>query len=220
MAYAQTAAPVPPAATADAPLPEPAPAGMEDPVAEAKAAETKAAQLFRENRFTEAAELLRLAYDKQPRPILLFNAGQAFRKAEHAEEAKAMYEQFLAAAPEHALSAEARGYIKDMETLLSVQERAKQVAFALEEQLAATQTSQKQVARKLEEERQRSLQIQQDLLRTQAQLEHQKYVAHRRLVLGLSIGIPLLALAAGAIGLGGYFSARVHTTGGTITLGE
>lgn len=217
LAQAQTAAPPPSAPAAS--IFEPAPTGFEDPAAEAKVAEAQAAQMFRENRFTDAAELLKLAHSKQPRPILLFNAGQAYRKAERAAEAKAMYEQFLDAAPTHPLGAEARGYLKDMEVLLSMQERAKQVAFALEEQLAATQTSGKQAARKLEEERLRSLQFQQELWQTQVQLEHHKREAHRRIKLTLGIGIPLVAVAIGGVVAGVYITSRVQTIGGTIILG-
>jgi tetratricopeptide (TPR) repeat protein len=186
-------------------------------LAEAKEAQVKAAQLFRDNRFEEAAALLQFAYRYDPRPILLFNAGQAYRKAERAQEAKSLYEQFLAAAPEHPLAAETRGYLKDMEALLAMQLRAKAVALALEEQLAAKQAGDSEAARVLEAERQRNLQIKQTLLQTQAQLEvdRQKLRSRRRWILGLSIGLPVGVTAIVGIAAGLYIKSRVSTDGGT-----
>ena len=186
-------------------------------LAEAKEAQTKAAQLFRENHYEDAAALLQFAYRYDHRPILLFNAGQAYRKAERAQEAKAMYEQFLEAAPEHPLAAETRGYLKDMDALLAMQRRAKEVALALEEQLAAKQASDSEAARALEEARLRNLQIKQALLQTQAQLEadRQKQRSRRRLTLGLSLGVSFGVTAIVGIVTGLVVRARVSTDGGT-----
>ena len=199
---------------------QPPPEASRDPLADAKATQARAAQLFRDKQFAEAAELLQAAYVHDPRPILLFNAGQAYRKAERAAEAKSMYEQFLAAAPGHPLVPETRGYIKDMESLSAMQLRVKQVSLALEEQLAATQLSEKQAAQTLEQERQRSLQISQALLHTQAQLERdrQKLASRRRWILGLALGIPAAVAAVVGGAAGAYVSSRASTDGGTVTI--
>ncbi len=194
-------------------------ASQDSPLDQAKAAQTKAAQLFREGNFSAAADLLRFAYASDSRPILLFNAGQAYRKAERALDAKTMYEQFLVAAPEHPLGPEARGYIKDMELFLAMQARAKEVALELEEQLAAKQTIEKEAALKLEEERRRSLQIKQDLLHTQTQLENdrKKLASRRRWLLG--IGITAAVVVAGvSISVGATFYDRASTNGGTVDI--
>jgi len=215
-----------PAAVAErpraAPSEEPAPAALGLSLAEAKVAQDKAAELFREDQFTAAAELLRQAYLGDSRPILLFNAGQAYRKAERALEAKAMYEKFLAAAPEHPLGPETRGYIKDMELFIAMQARAKEVALNLEEQLVATQTSEKQAARRLEEERLRSQQIRQALLQTQTQLERdrKKLVSRRRWILGLGIGSSLAVAAIVGVTVGLISNARASTDGGTALIAK
>lgn len=200
--------------------PSAAPEAPADPLAAAKATQARAAQLFRDQQFAEAAELLKSAYVDDPRPILLFNAGQAYRKAERAAEAKSMYEQFLKAAPGHPLAPETRGYIKDMESLSAMQLQVKQVSLALEEQLAATQLSERQAAQTLEQERQRSLQIRQALLNTQAQLERdrQKLASRRRWIVGLALGIPAAVAAIVGGAAGAYLSSRASTDGGTVTI--
>lgn len=205
---------------ASEPTPSAAPEPSQDPLAEAKATQARAAQLFRDKQFAEAAELLQAAYVHDPRPILLFNAGQAYRKAERAAEAKSMYEQFLKAAPGHPLALETRGYIKDMESLSAMQLQVKQVSLALEEQLAATQLSERQAAQTLEQERQRSLQIRQALLNTQAQLERdrQKLASRRRWIVGLALGIPAAVAAIVGGAAGAYISSRASTDGGTVTI--
>ncbi len=156
-----------PATAEDAAGLEPPPEGFSLSFAEAQEAKSKASQLFHENRFVEAAQLLRMAYSGDPRPILLFNAGQAYRRAEMPQEARAMYEQFLALAPDHVLAGETRGYIKDMEALEATQAHAKLVTFALEERLEQVKTREQQAAMKLEKERQAALQAKQALTLTQ-----------------------------------------------------
>ena len=205
-------------AASAAPLVEPPPSGAELSLTEAKAAQARAAQLFRDNKFAEAAELLRLSYSGDPRPILLFNAGQAYRKADNPLEAKQVYEQFLAAAPQHPLAPENRGYIRDMETLLSTQARAQQITLALEERLAATKTSAKQTARELEEERLRSLQTSQKLLQTQAQLdrERNKPLYRRPWFWGVMTGVSAVVISA--VVVGGFFGGRGLSDGGTVVI--
>lgn len=204
----------------EGPAAEPVRAEPQSPLTEAKATQARAAQLFRDNQFAEAAELLRIAYRQDPRPILLFNAGQAYRKADRAVEARALYEQFLAAAPGHPLAPETRGYIKDMEALSAMQLRVKKISLALEEQVAATQLSERQAAATLEQERQRSLQIHQALLQTQEQLarDRKKLAARRRWIVGLSLGIPAVVAAVIGGAAGAFLSSRASTDGGTVNI--
>ena len=196
---------------------EPAPADGESLRAQARLTQSRAARLFREGHYVEAAALLRQAYQADPRPIFLFNAGQACRIAERPAEARALYEEFLAVAPSHALAQEARAYLKDMEALLAMQQRTREVALALEEQLSATEIRKQQALKDLEQERLRAQQIQQSLLTTQAQLDRdrQKLAARKRWILGLSIGIPVVvgAVIGGTIGAVSY--TRSSTDGGT-----
>lgn len=200
--------------------PEPPSANEQPAEVDPKALQARAAQLFHANQFVEAAELLQLVYKSEPRPILLFNAGQAYRKAERAAEAQAMYEQFLTVAPAHALAPEARGYIKDMAALLAMQQRAREVALALEEHLAATESSKQQAALALQQERQRAQSIKQALLRTEVQLaqDRKKLASRRRWILGLALGIPVTMAAIIGGAAGAFYYSRASTDGGTAVI--
>jgi tetratricopeptide (TPR) repeat protein len=204
----------------EAPAMEPPPAGTAVLPSEAKAAQQRAAQVFREGKFVEAAELLLFAYGSDPRPILLFNAGQAYRKAEHPEEAKLTYERFVAAAPDHALVPETRGYIKDMETLLATQARSRQVALELEDRLEKTQTHAKQAALLLEKERLQALLAKQQLTQTQAQLLRERNrPLHRRPVFwGPMIGVASAVVVG--VTLGVVLGTRGRTDGGNVIIEE
>jgi tetratricopeptide (TPR) repeat protein len=189
---------------------EPPPAGTALSLADAKAAQARAAQLFRDQRFPEAADLLRLAYRGDPRPILLFNAGQAYRKAELAAPAREMYEAFLKVAPEHALAPETRGYVKDMEALLSTQSRARAV------EKAAAEAAQ-QAALEIEKKRSETQRAQAELAKTQAQLQSLRKPLYRRAGFWVGIGIGVLVVvAAGAVG--GFVAERTRTDGGTLEI--
>lgn len=192
---------------------EPPPAGTQVSIFEAKAAQQRAAQVFREGKFVEAAELLLFAYRGDARPILLFNAGQAYRKAERAEEAKHTYEQFLAAAPEHALAPETRGYVKDMELLLATQARSRQVALALEDKLERTQT---EAARAMERERVQAALTKQAL--RQLQRERNRPIHRRPWFWGVMSGVAVAAAAGLTIGI--VLGTRGRTDGGNVLIEE
>lgn len=201
-------------------LEEPAPADSESLHTQARTTQARAARMFRDGHYAEAAALLQQAYRADPRPIFLFNAAQSYRIAQQPAEARGLYEQFLSAAPTHTLAQEARAYLKDMEALLSMQRRTREVALALEEQLSATESGKQQALAALEQERLRAQQIEQSLLSTKAQLDRdrQKLVARKRWILGLSVGVPLLlgGLVGGSIGVVMY--TRSHTDGGTAVI--
>ena len=74
----------------------------------------EAKKLFHDEHYPEAAAALEAAYRAEPKPLFLFNAGQAYRKGDRPREALAQYQRFLALAPDDPLAAEARGYIRDM----------------------------------------------------------------------------------------------------------
>lgn len=90
-----------------------------------------AQQLFKEQKYSAAAEQLKLAYETQPNPLFLFNAGQAYRKAMWPMESKQMYERFVAAAPDHQLVPEAKGYIQTLESLIEERQAKQKVELTL-----------------------------------------------------------------------------------------
>lgn len=189
---------------------EPPPVGAEMTLADAKAAQVRAAQLFRDQHYPEAADLLRRAYIGDPRPILLFNAGQAYRKAELPGPAKEMYEAFLRVVPEHALAPETRGYVKDMEALIATQSRAREV-----EQAAAVAA--KKAALEIEKKRTEALHAQAELEKTQAQLKNLRKPIYRRGVFWAALGVGVIAIVV-ASGIGGFVSERTSTDGGTVEI--
>lgn len=195
---------------AEPPQFEPPPVGAEMTLVDAKAAQARAAQLFRDQHYPEAADLLRLAYLGDPRPILLFNAGQAYRKAELPAPAKEMYEAFLRAAPEHALAPETRGYVKDMEALIATQGRARQV-----EQAAAAAAQ--QAALEIEKKRSEAQRAQAELEKTQAQLQNLRKPIYRRAGFWAAIGVGVIAIVVGGA-VGGFVTARTRTDGGTVEI--
>jgi tetratricopeptide (TPR) repeat protein len=213
-----------PAAPAEALPIEPPPLGSPLSLVEAQEAKNKASQLFHENKFKEAAELLRIAYLGDPRPILLFNAGQAYRKAEMAQEAVAMYKEFLSLVPDHPLAAETQGYIKDMEALLAAQAHAKEVAFALEERLEEVKTREQQAAEqaaaKLEKEHLATLQTKQALTLTQQQLlrERNKPFYKKPWFWSVTTGGSVVVIAG--IAVGAFFLARAKTDAGTVVISQ
>jgi tetratricopeptide (TPR) repeat protein len=94
-----------------------------------------ARQLFAHEDFVNAAKELELAFARDPRPLYLFNAGQAYRKGEKLVEAKHLYQQFLSLAPDHVLAVDARDHIRTIEQLINQQEQNQQIGFALEQTL-------------------------------------------------------------------------------------
>jgi tetratricopeptide (TPR) repeat protein len=114
------------------PEPPPASASVDDLVSYASA-------MFKAQKFAEAGQSLHFAYQREPRPIFLFNAGQAYRKGERYSEAKAAYSEFLQVAPDHRLASEARGYVATLTALLEQRERSQQIEMALSDQKAESE---------------------------------------------------------------------------------
>ena len=112
--------------------PPPASASVDDLV-------SYASTMFKSQKFAEAGQSLHFAYQREPRPIFLFNAGQAYRKGERYSEAKAAYSEFLQVAPDHRLASEARGYVATLTALLEQRERSQQIEMALSDQKAESE---------------------------------------------------------------------------------
>lgn len=117
--------------TADSPEPPPTIAPPEDASASAHAG--FAARMFKEQRFAEAGAALERAYKRDPKPLYLFNAGQAYRRADHFVEAHAAYEQFVRTAPKHPYVQEARGYVSTLQVLIEQQKSAQESELRAEQ---------------------------------------------------------------------------------------
>jgi len=128
-----------PASTAE-PVPTQSQGKLSKPAIDATLAEASA--LFKAGQHLEAAQKLMLVYDTDPQPLLLFNAGQAYRRARRPQEAKDVYLRFLAAAPNSPLVPEVRGYVRDTDTLIELQAREQQIAIQLEKEKAAATSAQ------------------------------------------------------------------------------
>ncbi len=102
----------------------------------------EASALFKAGQHEQAARKLLLVYDSSPQPLLLFNAGQAFRRAKIPKEAKDCYVRFLESAPQSPLVPEVRGYVRDMDTLLEMQQREQEISLRLKQEQAAATSAQ------------------------------------------------------------------------------
>jgi tetratricopeptide (TPR) repeat protein len=145
----------PPPAPLQQPPQQPASPAPADPNAprmvNANAEVTRARQLFQERKFAEAAQALQRAYAFDPNPLFLFNAGQAYRKAEQRKEALEMYQRYLEVDEKGPLAAEARGYVSDLQAFLKAQERLQDAQVELETK--ESQSKKTQEALKAEKER-------------------------------------------------------------------
>ncbi|MBL9009297.1 MAG: hypothetical protein JNJ46_33865 [Myxococcales bacterium] len=112
----------------------------------------KARQLFQARKFAEAAQALQRAYAFEPNPLFLFNAGQAYRKAEQRKEALEMYQRYLEVDEKGPLAAEARGYVTDLQAILKAQERLQETQV----ELVSKESTAKKTQEALEAEQQRS----------------------------------------------------------------
>lgn len=197
-------------------LPEPPPAGetvaAPDPISSAEHLR-RSVEAFQAKDFLRAVVELRAAYRQDPKPLLLFNIGQAYRRAGRATEALEAYEQFLRADPKSPLRPETEGYCNDMRTLIEEQARKAQVESALASEKQAKQEKEKA----LQAEQERSAQAQQNLIverqRSDAELARQR--SRRRLIIGVSVAAVALAVLGGAaITVGVVLRPKDPTTDG------
>ena len=116
----------------------------------------QAQALFKEQKFSDAADHLMSAYEREPRAVLLFNAGQAYRKALRPVEAKSAYQKLVTTYPEHPLVPEAKGYIQTLDALIAEVQAKQQIELSLMEQKAKSE-------KELAEERARREAVQKEL---------------------------------------------------------
>ncbi len=182
---------------------------LELPPAGAKADQIAeyAAQLFKQQRFSEAGDALQLAYQREPRPIFLFNVGQTFRKAGRYADAIAAYKRFVQAAPEHPLVSEARGYETTLAVLVEQLARTSQIEISLVDKQAEAERVRQNlmVQQRQTEEAQRAL---------AAEKAKQKKIYSRPWFWGIVGGGAAVVVIVG-LGLG-LTSATYVTSGGTI----
>lgn len=209
---AQQTPPAAKPAPVEDPEPPPAPLLSEPPQPGETAASyvQRSVQYFGSKEYENAALALEKAYKIDPKPLFLFNIGQAYKRAGRPKEALAAYERFLRADPQSTLRAEAEGYCNDMRSLIAEQERSAQVKAALltEKERAA----EKEAA--LRAEKLRTEQTQKALLaeRAKAERERRRPIYKRPWFWGVVGGG---VLAAGlAIGLGVALAPRDRETEG------
>lgn len=159
-----------------------------------------ARQYFQERKYSEAADEMLRAYAFSPKPLFLFNAGQAYRKAARYQEALDMYRHYLEAAPDGPLAGEANGNVMDLQALIKAQENLQDVSLRLE-----TQSSQLELERRKAEAMELALKKE----RKKPWYKHPAFV-----VAATAIGVGVVVGAAVALGLDG----ASRTQGGTKTL--
>ncbi len=108
----------------------------------------RAQTFFKEQRFADAAESLKLAYAQAPNPLFLFNAGQAYRKALRPLDAKEMYERFVSVAPTSPLVPEAKGYVQTLDILIREQQAKQQAELTLQQEQQAKQRAEENLSQK------------------------------------------------------------------------
>ncbi len=116
----------------------------------------QAKQLFQAQKYSEAGDHLMAAHQERPQPVLLFNAGQAYRKALRPVEARNAYQKLIETYPDHALVPESKGYVQTLDALIAQVKEKQQIELALTEQNAKTE-------KELAEERARREEVQKEL---------------------------------------------------------
>lgn len=89
---------------------------------------------FARGDYIAAAAALEQAYTREQLPALLFNVGQAYRKASRYPEAMIAYERFLKVAPtKDPAVLDAADYIRTLRLLMAQEQRQKQIVLAMEQ---------------------------------------------------------------------------------------
>jgi len=160
----------------------------------------RAREYFQDQKYTDAAEELQRAYVFDPKPLYLFNAGQAYRKAEKRKEAVEMYKRYLSDAPDGSLALEARGHVTDLEALIKAQENLENVTLRLESERS-----------ELENQKRKAVQIEEALKK-----ERQKHwYKHPAFIVAIST-VGVFAIIAGlAVGV---TQAQARTDGNTLVV--
>ncbi len=176
--------------------------GHSDPAPASPAAPqvARARELFQAEKYMEAAEELKQAYIIEAKPVFLFNAGQAYRKAEQRKLALEMYESYVKVAPIGPLATEAEGYITELQAFLKAQANLTNVNLALE-------TEQTELAQQKEKAQQLEVALSQ--ARRKVWYKHPAFIATAS-----TVGFALVAVGIVFLGLG----AAGQTQGGTVVV--
>jgi tetratricopeptide (TPR) repeat protein len=83
----------------------------------------EARRLFKAAKFDESIEQLNKSYTILPRPIILFNIGQAYRRMGRRQDAIATFERFIAADPKSNFAGEAQNTVNELRILLKQDEQ-------------------------------------------------------------------------------------------------
>jgi tetratricopeptide (TPR) repeat protein len=183
---------------------------IEPPPADASADQIAdyAAQLFKQQRYSEAGDALKAAYERDRRPIFLFNAGQTYRKCGRYADALAAYGKFIEVAPQHPWVGEARGYQSTLTAVIEQQQRTNQIEITL----LGKEAEAEQVRHSLAVEQRRREDLQSALAAERAK---QKPIYRRPWFWGVISGVAVGALAVGVSVL--IWNNSVHTPGMTQT---
>lgn len=117
----QSPAPAPPPAEALPPSVDPQPMKLANSYGSAeiltfKETTQRGIQLFQQGDYDGAIQAFTAAYVISPKPMFLFNIGQAHRKAGRSKEALSFYQLFLSKVPDTPLRAETQAYIELVRT--------------------------------------------------------------------------------------------------------
>ncbi len=173
---------------------EPPPVPLRNASAQVKEHLQRAQKFFKDQEFVQAAQELQQAYSADPRPLYLFNIGQAYRRALMPKEALAYYERFLGEDPKNALRGETEGYCNDMRTLIAEQERGAQVKDALSQE--QRRSEEQEQALRAEKERAERTQLALQAERERAERERRRPIYKKGWFWGV-IGVAVAATTAG-----------------------
>src|SRR5580700_2812329 len=98
----------------------------ETPLEEARALTSKATVEYNVGRFQQALELYTKAYERLPKPALLFNIGQCHRLLGHYEQALFFYHGFLRERPDAPNRGLVEQHIEESQRALDAQRTAQQ----------------------------------------------------------------------------------------------
>lgn len=154
---------------------------------------------FRQGDYASTARSYVDAYRVQPEPLLLFNAAQALRKGEAFDDALALYQRFIAAAPKSPMVPEAQANSASVRASLDVQRIQSQLGVAEQEAIRR-----RQEAERLARDNAEKTQQNQELL---LQVKEGRPL-HKRPWFWVVLGGSVVAVAGLAVGLGVALSPK------------
>lgn len=154
-------------------------------------------RLYKENKYREAAEALKKAFDLEPAPVLLYNIGRAYDQAGELKIALDYYRQFVGQeGADPALVKKANLAMDRLRTLVAKDEAGRQLNDAEKKRLEDEARAAKEKA--AEEAEKARVQKEQYEAEKKAALEASQKKSSTRLVAGVAIG----AVAVASLGTG------------------